>query len=202
MLNVVYTKEDNMQGVRIGYVRVSTVEQNLGRQLEGVEVDKVFEDKASAASITKRPGWDECNKFLREGDTLYVHSIDRLARSLRDLHDIVKELNERGVEVHFVKEQMTFGRCEASAFQVLHFQILGAFAQFERAIMLERQREGIARAKAEGKYRGGRPKLTDAQVREARDLIEAGVPKTKVADKLGVTRMTLYASLDRIKEAE
>jgi DNA invertase Pin-like site-specific DNA recombinase len=199
MLNFDYTRRPKMPGAKIGYIRVSTVEQNSGRQLEGLEMDKVFEDHASAAHITHRPGWEACNKYLREGDILYVHSIDRLARSLRDLHDIVKDLNERGVEVSFVKEQMVFGKCEASAFQTLHYQILGAFAQFERALMLERQREGIARAKAQGKYRGSQPKLTEEQIKEAKALLEVGVPKTKVADKLGITRPTLYASLERIK---
>jgi DNA invertase Pin-like site-specific DNA recombinase len=187
-----------MNGARIGYIRVSTVEQNSGRQLEGLEMDRVFEDHASAAHAVHRPGWDACHKFLREGDTLYVHSIDRLARSLRDLHDIVRDLNERGVEVRFVKEQMVFGKCEASAFQILHFQILGAFAQFERALMLERQREGIARAKAEGKYlkRSGRPyKLTKEQMEQAKAMVEEGETKTKVAARLGVTRPVLYKIL-------
>ena len=185
-----------MSGANVGYIRVSTVEQNSGRQLEDITLDKVFEDKVSGDG-RERPGWNQCNAYLREGDTLYVHSIDRLARSLANLHTIVKELNERGVEVHFVKENMTFGKCEASAFQVLHFQILGAFAQFERALILERQREGIARAKAEGKYRGRKPSLSPSQIDEARNLLSNGASKAWVARHFGVSRVTIYDALAR-----
>jgi DNA invertase Pin-like site-specific DNA recombinase len=188
-----------MAGAKVGYVRVSTVEQNSGRQLAELTMDKVFEDKASAAHTHGRPGWDACNKYLREGDTLYVHSIDRLARSLRDLHNIVKELNERGVEVHFVKEQMVFGRCEANAYQILHFQILGAFAEFERSIILERQREGIARAKAEGKYTGRKPKFNEEQKIEIMKDVDLGIIKTRIAAKYGVTPPVIYAVIKEMK---
>jgi DNA invertase Pin-like site-specific DNA recombinase len=183
-----------MPGANIGYVRVSTVDQNLGWQLDGIELDKVFEDKISASTID-RPGWIQCNNFLREGDTLYVHSIDRLARSLVDLHNIVKTLNERGVVVRFLKEDMMFGPCEPSAFKVLHFQILGAFAQFERALLLERQREGIAKAKAAGKYKGRKPKLSEEQKAAVRQEKALGVPITKIAVKYGVGRPVIYEAL-------
>jgi DNA invertase Pin-like site-specific DNA recombinase len=189
-----------MAGAKIGYVRVSTVEQNSGRQLDGLELDKLFEDTTSGAN-KDRPGWDKCNTYLREGDTLYVHSIDRLARSLMDLHTIVKELNERGVQVRFVKEGLNFGEngVQVNAYQILHFQILGAFAQFERSIILERQREGIARAKAEGKYRGRRPKFSEEQKRAIMNDVALGIPKTKIAVKYGVTRPVIYTIINEVE---
>ena len=153
-----------MTGQRIGYKRVSTVEQNTGRQLDGVAVGKVFEDKASGKN-TARPQLQAALEFCREGDTLVVHSMDRLARNLSDLRLLVNELTARGVAVEFVKEHLTF-RGEDSPMSNLLLSMLGAVAEFERALIFERQREGIALAKAEGKYKGRKRTLTAAKVRE------------------------------------
>src|SRR5947209_17356597 len=130
------------KGQRVGYVRVSTVQQNTARQLDGIEVDRLFDEKASAKS-TARPVLQDVLRYLREGDTLIVHSMDRLARNLLDLRQIVEGLTARGVMVQFVKESLTF-TADAAPMAKLLLNMMGAFAEFEREIILERQREGIA----------------------------------------------------------
>ncbi|QJT08026.1 recombinase family protein [Oceanidesulfovibrio marinus] len=180
-------------GQQVGYLRVSTVDQNTGRQLEEVTLDRRFEDKASAKD-TKRPSLEECLAYLRSGDTLHVHSIDRLARNLSDLQKIVDDLTSRGVTVQFHKERLTFTG-QDSSMQKLMFQMMGAFAEFERALIRERQREGIAIAKAKGKYKGRKKALTKEQVEEIKARKNRGEPMAKLAREYGVSRTTLYASL-------
>src|ERR1700721_843936 len=133
------------KGKRIGYIRVSSVDQNTERQLDGVQLDKTFTDKASGKD-TKRPQLQAALDYLRDGDVLVVHSMDRLARNLDDLRKIVLGLTERGVVVEFVKEHLTFTR-EDNAMSKLLLSVMGAFAEFERSLISERQREGIALAK-------------------------------------------------------
>jgi len=177
----------------IGYIRVSTVDQNTDRQLDGVDLDKRYEDKISGAS-TKRPQLQACLDYLRDGDTLHVHSMDRLARSMRDIEDLVKELTGRGITVRFHKEGWTFsGKMDAT--QTLLFQMLGAVSQFERSIIRERQAEGIAKAKAAGKYKGRKPTLSPEQVQEIKDKVAAGAEKKALAAEYGVSRQTLYRVL-------
>jgi len=177
----------------IGYIRVSTVDQNTDRQLDGVDLDKRYEDKISGAS-TKRPQLQACLDYLRDGDTLHVHSMDRLARSMRDIEDLVKELTGRGVTVRFHKEGWTFsGKMDAT--QTLLFQMLGAVSQFERSIIRERQAEGIAKAKAAGKYKGRKPTLSPEQVQEIKEKVAAGAEKKALAHEYGVSRQTLYRVL-------
>jgi DNA invertase Pin-like site-specific DNA recombinase len=182
------------KGQRVGYVRVSTVDQSTARQLEGVEVDRVFTDKASGKD-TDRPQLQACLAFLRDGDTLAVHSMDRLARNLMDLRRMVEELVARGVAVEFVKERQTFtGKADPMA--TLMLSLMGAFAEFERAIIKERQREGIAIAKAAGKFKKERAKkLTPADVGAIREQAAAGVPKAEIARTYGISRETLYQYL-------
>ena len=138
---------------RIGYIRVSSLDQNAERQLDGVDLDKRFTDKASGRD-TKRPQLQNALEYLREGDVLVVHSMDRLARNLDDLRKIVLGLTGRGVSVEFEKEQLTFTG-EDSAMSNLLLSVMGAFAEFERSLIKERQREGIALAKRKGSTRGG-----------------------------------------------
>lgn len=176
----------------IGYVRVSSVDQNLDRQLDGLSLDQVFEEKASAGSI-KRPILKECLRFLRSGDTLHVHSIDRLARNLADLMKILSDLTGKGISVKFHKENLTFaGDSKGDPFQDLQLQIIGAVAQFERSIIRERQREGIAKAQAKGKHCGRKAKLSDAQVKAIMDRVQAGDEKKTLAAEFGISRQTLY----------
>ena len=178
-------------GQRVGYRRVSTVDQHPDRQLEGVPVDKLFTDYASGGT-TQRPQLAACLAYVRAGDTLVVHSMDRLARNLDDLRRLVRDLAAREVAVEFVQEHLTFSG-EDTPMATLLLSLMGAFAEFERALIRERQREGIALAKAQGKYKGGRPpKLTPDQLAAVRADLAAGVPKAAVARRYGVSRTTLY----------
>ena len=178
------------KGQRVGYQRVSTADQNTVRQLDGVDVDKTFTDKASGKDIN-RSELTRALDYVREGDTLVVHSMDRLARNLEDLRRVVRELTGRGVRVEFVKESLTFTG-EDSAMGTLLLSMLGAVAEFERSLILERQREGIAIAKAAGKYKGRQPALTAAQAEELRERLAAGEGVSALAREYGVTRQTIY----------
>lgn len=183
-----------MAGQRVGYVRVSAVDQNVERQLEGVPVDKVFTDRASGKD-TQRPELERAVAYVREGDTLLVHSMDRLARNLDDLRGLVRTLTGKGVRVQFVKEGMTFTGDDAPM-ATLMLSMMGAFAEFERALIRERQREGIAMAKAKGVYRKGRKKaLAPEQVEELRRLAVKGWKRTALAKRFGISRPTLYGYL-------
>lgn len=184
----------NTQGQRVGYVRVSSVDQNTERQLDGITLNAVFEDKASGKD-TNRPQLQACLKHLRAGDTLFVHSMDRLARNVTDLLKLVGELTTKGVAVEFVKENMTF-KGDDSPMSKLMLTLLGAVAEFERAMIRERQREGIAQAKKKGVYRGRKPALNDAQIAELRQRVGAGEKKSMIAKALGITRQTVYAYLE------
>lgn len=188
-----------MSGQRVGYVRVSTVDQNTERQLDGIELNKVFTDHASGKD-TARPELQACLDYVREGDTLVVHSMDRLARSLVDLRQTVDKLTARGVAVQFVKEHLTFTQDESDPCSVLMLSIMGAVAEFERSMILERQREGIAIAKRAGKYRGRKPALTDAQIVEVLARMAGGESATALAAEFGVARATVYNAKRRTIE--
>ncbi|PPJ36554.1 transposase [Nocardia nova] len=174
----------------VGYIRVSTVDQNTVRQLDGIEVERTFVDKASGKDTT-RPKLDEMIAFVRDGDTVIVHSMDRLARNLDDLRRLVRLLTGKGVRVEFVKESLTFTG-EDSPMANLLLSVMGAFAEFERALILERQREGIAAAKTRGVYTGRKPALTPEQAQQLRDRAAAGEPKSALATEFGVSRETVY----------
>ena len=134
-----------MTGQRIGYVRVSTLDQSTARQVDGIDVDRTFEDKASGKD-TNRPESERMINFAREGDSVIVHSMDRLARNLEDLRGIVRRLTAKGVKVEFVKEQLAFTG-DDTAMSTLRLNAMGAFAEFERSLIRKRQREGITLAK-------------------------------------------------------
>jgi DNA invertase Pin-like site-specific DNA recombinase len=182
-----------MTGQRIGYIRVSTLDQNPDRQLENVPVDRVFTDHASGKDVA-RPQLDALLRFAREGDTVVVHSMDRLARNLDDLRRLVRALTERGIRVEFVKEQLTFTG-EDTPMATLLLSVMGAFAEFERALIRERQREGIALAKQRGAYRGRKKAHTAEAVAELRQRVAAGEKKAAVAREMGISRETLYQYL-------
>ncbi|QAZ69606.1 recombinase family protein [Solidesulfovibrio carbinolicus] len=182
-----------MQGQRIGYVRVSSLDQNPGRQLELVRADKVFVDMASGKD-TRRPQLEALLDFVREGDVVAVHSMDRLARNLDDLRRLVQGLVRRGVRVEFVKEGLHFTGEDSPMAQLL-LSVMGAFAEFERALIRERQREGIALAKLRGAYRGRKKKLSSEQGAELRRRAAAGEKKAQLAREFGVSRETLYQYL-------
>lgn len=182
-----------MGGHDVGYIRVSSTGQNTDRQLDNIKFHKTFTEKASAGS-RKRPVLDECLAYLRDGDTLHVHSIDRLARNLNDLLDIVKELKAKGVSVRFHKDKLTFDAGE-DPMSKLMLQIFGAVAEFERALIKERQAEGIAKAKKKGTRFGQKPKLTAAQVKEVQQMVADRYTKRSIAEKFGVSIPTIYNAL-------
>ena len=169
----------------VAYIRVSTTEQNTDRQLADTEInfDKVFEDKASGKS-TERKGLKDMLDYVREGDVVHVHSIDRLGRSLIDLKTIVTDLNNRGVAVKFHKEKLDFEVGTQNSTQILMFNMLAAFAEFERSMIKERQREGIEKAKAKGVYNKNKRKKVDYA--ELNAAIESGMSYRQVAEKFNV----------------
>ena len=150
-------------------------------------------DKASGKELN-RPGLEEMIKFVRDGETVLVHSMDRLARNLDDLRLIVRRLTVKKVRVEFVKEQLSFTG-DDNAMANLLLNVMGAFAEFERSLTRERQREGIALAKKHGAYRGRTPSLDTVRAAELRAKAAAGVPKAVLARHFGISRETVYVYL-------
>jgi DNA invertase Pin-like site-specific DNA recombinase len=183
-------------GKRIGYVRVSSVDQNEARQIEALadlHIDKVFTDKASGKNM-ERPKLQAALDYMRDGDVLVVLSMDRLARNMRDLQNLIADLNSRNIAVEFVKEHLVFSG-DDSPMSKLMLSILGGVAEFERSIIKERQREGIAVAKGKGVYRGRKSALTLDQVNAIRQRAGAGERKASLAREFMVSRETLYQAL-------
>ena len=191
-------QSEAIAGQKIGYARVSSKDQNLERQTAALKKEKVFRiftDTASGSS-THLPGLDGALNYLRPGDQLIVTSMDRLARSLIDLHRLVGDLTARDVSVKFIKEGQTYS-LNSTPLAKLMLGLLGSVAEFERAIIRERQAEGIARAKERGVYKGRAKVLTDEQLAQAREWVGEGVPKAEVARRLGIGRTTLYSYLSQ-----
>lgn len=184
-----------MTGQRVGYRRVSSIGQNSARQLEGILIDRLFEDKASGKDIA-RPQLQAALDFCRQGDSLWIHSMDRLARNLTDLRFLVKQLTNRGVAVNFIKESLTFTGDDSPMANLL-LSLLGAVAEFERSLILERQREGIAIAKEKGTYKGRKPSLNAAKAAEICRRAASGENKAALAREYKVSRETLYQYLRR-----
>jgi len=178
-------------GHRIGYRRVSSIVQSLERQLEGVQVDRVFEDRLSGKDVN-RPQLQAAMDYCRDGDTLVVHSLDRLARNTEDLLRIVRVLNEKGVTVEFVTNNLRFVGGERDKMATLMLSMLAAFATFERELIRERQAEGIAIAKTKGVYKGGQPKLTPVQAVELRQKAAEGATRVSLARHYGISRQAVY----------
>ncbi|QDO89938.1 recombinase family protein [Ornithinimicrobium ciconiae] len=183
-----------MTGQIVAYVRVSSTDQRTDRQDVG-QVGRLFEDHVSGGS-TDRPAFLEMMGYLRDGDTLRVWSMDRLARSLLDLVTTVQDLVGRGVTVEFISERLIFKPGADDPYATFQLQLLGSVAELERALIRQRQREGIEKAKARGVYRGRAPKLAAEQVAKAQARVAAGVPKARVARELGCGRATLYRALE------
>lgn len=176
--------------MHVWYIRVSSVRQHTERQLEGVPVEKAFVDHVSGKD-TYRPELQRCLEFLREGDVLHVHSIDRLARNLGDLINLLSSLTEKQVTVIFHKEGLTFSG-DDSPLQKLHLQIVGAVAEFERALIRERQLEGIELAKRARRYRGRKRRLSDDELKSVQARLSSGESVSAIAKEFGVTRKTVY----------
>lgn len=177
----------------VGYRRVSTEDQRLDRQDLG-SVDRVFGEKVSGKD-RERPALAAALAYCREGDTLRVHSVDRLGRSLLDLLAIVDELTQRGVVVEFVKEGMAFDPSASDPYAKLQLSMLSSFAEFERSIARSRQEEGIALAKQRGAYAGRKPALSPAEVHTAKERRGLGVPLARLVRDHGVAKSTMVAAL-------
>jgi len=179
-----------MAGKKIGYIRVSSIAQNHERQLDGIQLDKVYIDKISGKN-TDRPELNSLLEYARDGDTVIIHSMDRMARNLEDLRNLVTLLTSKEVSVQFIKEGLTFTG-EDSPMSILLLSVMGAFAEFERSLIKERQTEGVALAKKRGVYRGRKPSLSKEQVLELKQKVENGEKKTVLAKEFGISRETLY----------
>lgn len=189
-----------MKGLRIGYIRVSADDQNPERQLQDISLDKKFIDKASGKD-TNRPQFMMMMDFIREGDVLIVHSLDRLARNLRDLIEIVQTLIKRRCQIQFIKESLLFNG-DDSPMSMLLLSVMGAFAEFERAIIKERQMEGIAIAKKKGLYHGKQFTLSDEQLRQLIERSQEITNKSELAREFGISRASVYNYLKRIEVRE
>lgn len=169
----------------VGYIRVSASDQNEARQLDGVRLDKIFLDRASGDS-RERPELARCLDYVREGDTLHIHSIDRLARNLRDLVTLLDEMTAQGVAVRFHAEQLIFTGGDAPA-QRLMLHVIGACAEFERQMIRQRQREGIEKARREGRPMGRPQKLSPDTQRTIAARLAVGESTTALAREYGVS---------------
>lgn len=176
-----------------GYKRVSTLDQSTERQLEGIKLDRTFEDKLSGKD-RNRPQLDLLLSIIREGDAIHIHSMDRLARNTRDLLNLVEEITGKGCQVMFHTEHLSFEPNKNDAYQQLMMTMLGAVAQLERSLILQRQKEGIAIAKSKGKYKGGKNKLSPEQVAELKELSKSN-SITSLAKQFGISRPTCYGYL-------
>jgi len=176
----------------VGYRRTSSVDQNLDRQDLG-ETDKVFEEKLSGKSAKDRPALQSMLDYVREGDTVVVWSIDRLARDLRDLQDLVETMTQKGVTVRFLSERLEFSADKEDPFAQLQLHLMGAFASFERSIIRKRQAEGIAKAKQRGVYKGRKPVIDRDRVHSLR---EEGLSTYKIAEAMGISRMSVHRILN------
>ena len=153
-----------MNSQKIAYKRVSTIEQTTSRQLDGMTFDKVFEEKISGKT-KERPQLKAMIEYIREGDHVYVHSLDRLARNLKDLLEIVNIVTDKGCTIHFVSQGFEFSKNGSNPTSKLLLQLLGSIHEFELQLIRERQREGIESAKRKGCYKTGRPvTMTDEKI--------------------------------------
>ena len=175
------------------YIRVSTALQNTDRQLFDVTCDREYVDRLSGKD-TNRPQLQAMIDNIRDGDVINCHSMDRLARNVRDLLELIERITSKGGEIRFFKENLAFSNIQkGDAFQKLMLVMLGAISEFERNLILERQREGIAVAKLKGKYKGGKNKLLIEQVQELRHLVGTkSLSVSKAAVKFGISRQSVY----------
>lgn len=176
----------------VGYARTSTTDQDAGleaqhRDLGAAGVERLFSEQVS--SVAQRPQLAAVLDFVRDGDVLVVTKLDRLARSMADLMDITRRLEAKGVALRILAMNLDTSTPTGK----LMMNVLGSVAQFEREMMLERQREGIAKAKAAGKYRGRQATIDTAKIRE---LVALGIPKAKIAKQMGISRDSVYRALD------
>lgn len=181
------------KGKKVGYKRVSTVDQNPEAQLRGLDVDKIFVDKASGKDI-KRPSLERLLDYVREDDVVFVDSLDRLARNLYDLRRLVNYFNQKNVEIRFVRENLIFNGKD-SPMSMLLLSVMGAFAEFERSLIKERQKEGIELAKKRGAYKGRKKVFSKEQTCIIKKKVELGFKIAEIAREYKVSRKTIYEYL-------
>jgi len=188
------------KGQRVAYIRVSSVDQNPERQLRTVgDCDRIFTDyeQGGADRLASRRQLEELIAYIREGDHVVVSSMDRLARSVMDLNQLTRRITSKGATLQFATEQLAFlPRVDADPFAEFQMNLMGAFAQLERAMIRQRQAEGIAAAKKRGVYKGRAKRLDVDQIREVRAQAAEGIPKARIARTYGVSRSTLYRYLE------
>jgi DNA invertase Pin-like site-specific DNA recombinase len=177
--------------MKVGYRRVSSLEQNLDRQDLG-PIDKMFEEKVSGASTKDRPALLDLIDFAREGDEVVVWSIDRIARDLRDLQTIIQTLIDKKASITFLSEKLTFSSSSNDPFAKLQLHLMGAFAEFERSIIRKRQAEGIAKAKAKGIYKGRKATIDTSSIANMR---RDGIGASQIARELNISRVSVYRAL-------
>lgn len=197
MSNLTYLSDssEDPRGQILGYIRVSSADQNMARQHQVIgDCDRIFEDRVSGKARAGREGLADLIAYARAGDVVRIASLDRLGRDTRDLHALVDELTAKGCRVEFVSEGITIARDSRSPIQELFLTFLAAMAEFERARIRERQAAGIALAKQRGVYAKQRA-LSSADVDAARAEVELGVPVAQVARRYSVSRQTLYTAL-------
>lgn len=180
-----YTKDSNAQFLMSSYTIYHVVIQ---RQLDGIELNKCFIDKASGKDVM-RPQLLAMLNYIREGDTVIIHSMDRLARNLDDLRRLVHNITAQNIRIQFLKESLTFSGDDTAMSKFL-LSVMGAFAEFERSLIKERQMEGIALAKKRSAYKGRKPKLTREQLEDIKKDLACGAKKSHVAKKFQISRET------------
>lgn len=186
------------QNMNIGYKRVSTVDQSTARQLVGIALDRVYEDYASGAT-RDRPELKRCLDALRKGDTLHVHAVDRISRSMRDLIDIVEQVLKAEASIIIYSPKLEFSTSENNHFQTFQLQLFASIAQLERAMSRERQKEGIAQAKLKGTKSGkpfGQQPLNPELKPKAIELFHSGTKIAHIAIELGISRGSVYNMLE------
>jgi len=182
----------------VGYARVSTTDQDYDSQIEALKkvgCDKIFAEKKSASSTKSRRQLEECLHYLREGDTLVITRIDRLARSLRDLQNLVHDLKNKRIELKATEQPIDTSTAAGKAF----LDMLGVFAEFETNLRKERQSEGIERAKQAGKYLGRKP-TAQAKSKQVEELTKQGMTRQAVATELGIGIASVYRILSKSSE--
>lgn len=189
----------------VGYVRVSSIDQNTERQLDGIILDRIFIDKMTG-STKDRPQLKELLSYVRFGDTVMVHSLDRLARNLEDLLAIINQLHQKGVIFKSIKENLTLDGSRPSPMDKFLLHILGAVAEFNRSLIREAQKEGIAKAKARGVYKGRKSVLTPEKVAQIEALLTQRnssvenykkISHASIAKQVGISKATFYRYLDK-----
>lgn len=191
--------QPDAKGQVVGYMRVSSEDQSTARQLEGIDMDICFTDKMTG-STKDRPELQRMIEYVRAGDTVIVHSLDRLARDLEDLLNIIKALNKKGVTFKSIKENLVFGGNGSNPMDKFLLHILGAVAEFNRSLIREAQQEGIRQAKQRGVYKGRKPVMNKARHDKLKELLALKnqsvdnykyYTNKKIAEEIGISESTL-----------